>query len=149
MYYLEYFHYLLSKSYSLFEDPTIINPDGDSLMAVSDLQLPAKTIPPQQEIHNKWPRSLPCSVYVRATLVSNSSGFRMGDTPLPLPPSCLQPIHMQLAADSESMVLHAVWVSMKETVSYSAGRQQGCLLSLRAVRRGREPFSSNLSSARS
>lgn len=31
--------------------------------------------------------------------------------------SKLQPMHMQLAADSDWMVLHVVWASMKETDS--------------------------------
>lgn len=77
-----------------------------------------------------------------------------GDSPpchlLPRP-RCplLQPIHMQLAADNDWMVLHVVWASMKETGSYRSGRQQGWLLTLRAVRRGSEPFSNSAFSARS
>ena len=65
------------------------------------------------------------------------------------PRSPLQPMHMQLAADNDWMVLHVVWASMKETGSYRSGRQQGWLLTLRAVRRGSEPFSSSAFSARS
>ena len=64
----------------------------------------------------------------------------------PLPRLFLQPIHMQLAADKNWMVLHVVWASMKETDSYRSGRQQGWLLTLR---RGIEPFSSSVFSARS
>ncbi len=164
-----------AENNSVFEDATI-NPDWESLMissSVSDFDLDhpaaARPLPPQwkyttgsQQVVSftslllcecdstlLWLFSLHPGLPHAEPL--DSSLFRMGDTPPRhlLPCSFLQPIHMQLAADNDWIVLHVVWASMKETGSYRSGRQQGWLLTLRAVRRGSEPFSSSAFSARS
>lgn len=155
----------LVKNNSLFEDAAI-NPDCDSLMTSPSLWFwprssscaqtsSTSTGNTQQEANKRPPSLLLLWVCYSAPLwhqgLRHTEPLQDGWHPSChlLPRSPLQPMHMQLAADNDWMVLHVVWASMKETGSYRSGRQQGWLLTLRAVRRGSEPFSSSAFSARS